>query len=71
MTVFDPEVTADMACETALNALDDLMVLAAKDETWQSVMANKVFIGQILTRAQLVSSFLMSKTPPTHIRRVS
>ena len=59
----DPEVTADIACETALNALDQLMVLAAKDDTWPAVMANRIFVGQILTRAQLVTSFLMAKQP--------
>lgn len=59
----DPAVSADMACETALNALDDLMVLAAADDTAQHVMANRVFVGQILVRAQLVASFLMSKHP--------
>lgn len=57
----DPEVTADKACEIALNALDDLMVLAAKDDTAHLVMANRIFIGQILTRAQLVASFLMAQ----------
>jgi len=57
----DPEVSVDILCETALNALDQLMVLAAKEETFQHVMANKVFIGQILTRAQLIASFLMAR----------
>lgn len=60
----DPEVTADVLCETALNALDQLMVLAAKNDTFPHVMANKVFIGQILTRAQLVASFLIARETP-------
>ena len=55
-----PEVSADQACETALNALDDLMVLAANQQTAHLVWANKIFIGQILTRAQLVASVLMA-----------
>lgn len=59
-----PEVTADVACETALNALDQLMVLAADKTTAQHVMANKVFVGQILTRAQLVASFLVALETP-------
>ncbi len=57
----DPVVSADIACEQALNALDHLMVLANQDNTWPAVAANKIFIGQILTRAQLVASFLMAK----------
>lgn len=59
-----PEVTADMACEQALNALDQLMVLAARDDTAHLVVANRIFVGQILTRAQLVASFLMAKDAP-------
>ena len=59
----DPEVAADAACEAALNALDDLMVLAAKSETARYVEAERVFIGQILTRAQLVASFIAARHP--------
>lgn len=66
---YDPEVTADLCCEQALNALDQLMVLATKDDTAHLVIANKIFIGQILTRAQLVASFLMTKQ--TGLRIVS
>ncbi len=54
----DAEVTADIACEHALNALDLLVLLAADRRTAPQVIANRVFIGQILTRAQLVASFL-------------
>jgi hypothetical protein len=43
----DPEVTADLCLRTALNALDQLMVLAAKDDTAHLVMANRIFVGQI------------------------
>ncbi len=64
---YDPEITADIACEQALNALDQLMVLAAKDETAHLVVANKVFVGQILTRAQLVASFLMTRQSRPHM----
>ena len=60
----DPEVTADQACEAALNALDQLMVLAARDDTAPHVMANRIFVGQILVRAQLIQSFLMAKETP-------
>lgn len=59
-----PEVTADMACEQALNALDQLMVLAARDDTAHLVVANRIFVGQILTRSQLIASFLMAKETP-------
>ena len=60
----DPDFSADIACERALNALDDLMVLANKDDTFPAVMANKVFAGQILTRAQLLVSFLLARETP-------
>jgi hypothetical protein len=59
----DPEVLANVACEAAINALDTLMTLAANDETVHLVEAEKKFVGQILTRAQLVASFLMARHP--------
>lgn len=59
-----PEVSADLACEQALNALDTLACLAASSETAQHVMANRIFVGQILTRAQLLTSFLIAQETP-------
>jgi hypothetical protein len=60
----DPEITADMACETALNALDELMTLAAKDDTAHLVIANRIFVGQIKSRVDLILSFLIAKETP-------
>jgi len=60
-----PEVSADLACEQALNALDTLACLAASSETAQHVMANRIFVGQILVRAQLIASSLAARQTPT------
>jgi hypothetical protein len=59
----ESELAAEQACESALSALDTLMLLAAGDDTVHLVEAEKAFIGQILTRAQLVASFLMARHP--------
>jgi hypothetical protein len=59
----ESELAAEQACEAALNALDTLMALAANDETAPLVEAEKVFVGQILTRAQLVASSMMARHP--------
>ena len=64
---FTKEISADIACETALNALDELAALALKDDTAHLVIANRIFIGQILCRAQLVASFLAAKTPALRV----
>ena len=65
----DPEVTTNRACEEALNALDQLVVLAANSETAHLVEAERVFIGQILTRAQLIASFLLARQPQLKVIR--
>lgn len=48
-----------MLCE-----LDDLMACAATDEGCEALEANKIGLGQILTRAQLIVSFMTSREPP-------
>lgn len=57
------EISADLCCEQALNALDELIQMAMSDDTANLVMANRIFIGQILTRAQLAASLLVAKQP--------
>lgn len=56
-----PEVTADQACEVALNALDTLAVLTASQDTAHLVWANKIFVGQIVNRANTLGRLLMAQ----------
>lgn len=62
-----PQVSADLCCEQALNALDELASLALQEDTAHLVMANRIFVAQILTRAQLVMSFLIAKHPALRV----
>jgi hypothetical protein len=57
----DKQVDCERACEAALNALDELAVMAATAETAHLVIAQRIFIGQILRRAQTVAGLLMAK----------
>ena len=43
----------------AFSALDDLMVLANQDETRDQVRAEKIAIGQMVSRVQLLASFAL------------
>jgi len=65
----DPEVATDQACETAINALDQLMAIAANKETSHLVAAEWRFIDQIATRIQLLQTFIV--TSKQHLRVVS
>ena len=56
----DHEATIDPVGRTlhsAFSALDDLMVLANRDDTRDQVRAERVLIGQLLTRCQTLASF--------------
>ena len=63
----EPEDTAELQIERradyVLRELDELMLLAANPETVDLVEGQRVIIGQILTRAQLIASFLMARKP--------
>lgn len=58
----DPEVVADKACEAALNSLDELVALAANRETAHLVAADWRFIDQIVTRAQMLGTFIATRS---------
>jgi hypothetical protein len=59
-----PEIKLDMALRSAFAGLDDLMVLACNSNTADLVEREKIAIGQIVTRAQLIASFLMARQTP-------
>lgn len=52
--------------------LDEFCAMANNPETVDLIEGQRIAVGQIVTRAQLIAAFLMSRQPaPTHIRRVS
>jgi hypothetical protein len=57
----DPEIAINRACETALNSLDELVALAADKSTAHLVAADWRFIDQIVTRAQMLGTFIQTR----------
>jgi hypothetical protein len=49
--------------ECIITELDEMMCLAVNPETVDLIEKNKIAIGQIMGRAQLIASFLMSNEP--------
>ena len=57
------EEQIEMRIDSIVRELDELCRLASDPETVDLVEAQKVGIGQIVTRAQLVMSFLLAQKP--------
>jgi hypothetical protein len=47
----------------SFNAIDDLIVLANKPETRAQVLAERIALGQLLNRCQLLVSFALTEKP--------
>lgn len=56
-----PEHKIAMALRSAFEGLDEIMVMAAHPDTSHLVDAERVAVGQLILRAQLIGSFLMSR----------
>lgn len=66
------EEQIERRCDSIIRELDELCAMAANAETVDLVERERIAVGQIVTRAQLIAAFLMARKPaPTHIRRVS
>lgn len=59
----EPEIQIERRCDFIIRELDELCRLATNAETVDLVEGQKIAIGQIVTRAQLVASFLASRRP--------
>jgi hypothetical protein len=46
-----------------ISELDEFCAMAANPETVDLIEREKIAIGQVLSRAQLIMSFLMARTP--------
>lgn len=66
IAVQEPALSAEEQMERRIDALirdlDELVAFAANRETVDLVEANRIGVGQIISRAQLIGSFLLAKT---------
>ena len=58
-----------MRVRDAFAALDDLMVMANRPETSAQVRAERILIGQLLTRCQTLASFALISQPGLKVIR--
>ena len=66
------EVQIGYRIDCIVRELDEFCAMTNNPETVDLIESQKIGIGQIISRAQLIQSFLMARKPaPTHIRRVS
>lgn len=63
----DPVLTAEeqleRKCDWLVRELDEIVAMAANKETVDLVEGQRVAVGQIVMRAQLVAAFLMTRQP--------
>jgi hypothetical protein len=57
------EIQMERRCDGIIRELDEIVALAANPETVALVEQQRVAVGQILSRAQLIASFLMARQP--------
>jgi len=64
----EPEDTAELQLERKMDAiirdLDEICRLASNSETVDLVDGQRVAVGQIKVRVDLIASFLMARKPP-------
>lgn len=70
----EPALTAEEQMERRIDSLvrdlDELMAFAANPETVDLVQGQRVGVGQIIIRAQLIGSFLMERAQKPGLRVV-
>lgn len=57
------ETQVEYRLDCMIRELDELCALAANSETVGIIDANRIAVGQIKTRVDLIASFLMSRHP--------
>lgn len=64
------ETQIEYRLDCIIRELDEMCGLAANPETVDLIEKNRIAVGQIVTRAQLIASFLMGHKPgPTLVYR--
>ena len=71
----EPALTAEEQMERRIDSLvrdlDELCAFAANPETVDLVQGQRAGIGQIITRAQLIGSFLMARNQKPGLKVIS
>jgi hypothetical protein len=65
------QVKLGMSIQQAFSGLDDIMAIAADPNTKHLVLKERVAIGQLVSRAQLIASFMIVSGKPGHLMVVS
>ena len=58
-----PEQQIEQRCDFLIRELDELCAMATNPETVDLVEKERIAIGQIVVRSQLIASFLMARRP--------
>ncbi|RTE91884.1 hypothetical protein D6B98_15820 [Bradyrhizobium sp. LVM 105] len=70
----EPPLSAEEQIERrmdyVLREMDEFMAMAANPETVDLIDHNRVLMGQIMTRAQLIGAFLMARNTKPGLRVV-
>jgi hypothetical protein len=67
--VLSAEEQIERKVDSIIRELDELVAMAANPETVDLVEVQRIGVGQIISRAQLIGSFLMSR--PAKLRVVN
>jgi hypothetical protein len=61
--ILSAEEQIERKCDWIVRELDELCALASNSETVDLIEGQRIAVGQIVTRAQLIASFLMARQP--------
>jgi hypothetical protein len=65
------EIQIEYRLDVVLREMDEFVAMAANPETIDLIERNKILIGQIMTRTQLICSFLMARNQKPGLRVIS
>jgi hypothetical protein len=65
------EIQIEYRLDVVLREMDEFVAMAANPETIDLIEQNKILIGQIMTRTQLICSFLMARNQKLGLRVIS
>lgn len=64
------ETQIEYRMDCVLRELDEFMAMAANPETVDLIDRNKIMMGQIMTRSQLIGAFLMARNTKPGLRQI-
>jgi len=66
-TALSADEQMERRCDFIVRELDELVAFTANAETVDLVERQRMAVGQMLTRVQLVAAFLMARQPPLRV----